>query len=227
MGKLYQKSFQGWGLLSQFPPFPYFPNLFNIVKLHVSYWISRPYLTGSCGDTRQIWMWFAVCKRQSPKFIFFHNGEINERSFSNPHPRARMQNTSAVTITVTSQEGRVVSNHRSFDRLFNILRRPTSNKYQVRKTGPLWGEFTGDRWISHKRASSTGKVSMSWRHYFTQTTECASSLFTKPHPRRFNHYMCVFFIGVNLICFNSNLLLVCGNQLSVQSYVMFRWLSIF
>ena len=37
---------QGWGLLSQFPPFRYFLSFFSVVRTHVSYWISRLYLTG-------------------------------------------------------------------------------------------------------------------------------------------------------------------------------------
>ena len=36
----------GWGLLSQFPPFRYFPIFFRIIKTHLPYWISRLYLTG-------------------------------------------------------------------------------------------------------------------------------------------------------------------------------------
>ena len=42
-GKLHQ----GWGLLSQFPPFRYFPKIFDIVKTHVSYWTSRLYLAAA------------------------------------------------------------------------------------------------------------------------------------------------------------------------------------
>ena len=40
----------------------------------------------SCGDTCQIWMW---CKESNMHFCKIENfayGEINERSFSNPHP---------------------------------------------------------------------------------------------------------------------------------------------
>ena len=43
---MFTRNGQGWGLLSQFPPFRYFPIFFSIVKPHVSYWISRLYLAG-------------------------------------------------------------------------------------------------------------------------------------------------------------------------------------
>ena len=53
---------QGWALLSQLPPFRYFPNLSALskhtldIKYHVYIWQVSPQL--SCGDTCQIWMWF-------------------------------------------------------------------------------------------------------------------------------------------------------------------------
>ena len=49
----------GWGLLSQFPPFRYFPNFSALLKqtlgieYHVYIWQVSPQL--SCGDTWQIW----------------------------------------------------------------------------------------------------------------------------------------------------------------------------
>ena len=82
---------QGWGLLSQFPPFRYFPifsalsNHTLTIEYHVYIWQVSPQL--SCGDTCQIWMWFEesnMCFCQVENFAY---GEINERSFSNPHPR--------------------------------------------------------------------------------------------------------------------------------------------
>ena len=40
------------------------------------------------------------------------------------------------------------------------------SKYQSHNHGPLWGEFTGDRWISlSQRVSNAETVSMSWRHH--------------------------------------------------------------
>ena len=83
---------QGWGLLSQFPPFRYFPifsalsNHTLAIEYHVYIWQVSPQL--SCGDTCQIWMWFEesnMCFCQVENFAY---GEINERSFSNPHPRS-------------------------------------------------------------------------------------------------------------------------------------------
>ena len=82
---------QGWGLLNQFPPFRYFPifsalsNHTLAIEYHVYIWQVSPQL--SCGDTCQIWMWFEesnMCFWQVENFAY---GEINERSFSNPHPR--------------------------------------------------------------------------------------------------------------------------------------------
>ena len=87
---------QGWGLLSQFPPFRYFPNCSSLskhtlaVKCRVYIWQVSPQL--SCGDTCQIWMWFEESNMYSCKIDNFAYGEINERSFSNPHPRWTLPN---------------------------------------------------------------------------------------------------------------------------------------
>ena len=40
----------------------------------------------SCGDTCQIWMWFEESNMYFCETEIFAYGEINERSFSNPHP---------------------------------------------------------------------------------------------------------------------------------------------
>ena len=82
---------QGWGLQSHFRPFRYFPNFSSLskhtltVKYRVYIWRVLPQL--SCGDTCQIWMW---CEHDNMCFCKIKNfayGKINERSFSNPHPR--------------------------------------------------------------------------------------------------------------------------------------------
>ena len=81
----------GWGLLSQFPPFRYFPNFSSLskhtltVKYRIYIWQVSPQL--SCGDTCQIWMWFDESNMYFCEIENFAYGEINERSFSNPHPR--------------------------------------------------------------------------------------------------------------------------------------------
>ena len=81
----------GWGLLSQFLPFRYFLNFSSLskhtlaVKYRVYIWQVSPQL--SCGDTCQIWMWFEESNMYFCKIEYFAYGEINERSFSNPHPR--------------------------------------------------------------------------------------------------------------------------------------------
>ena len=80
----------GWGLLSQFSPFRYFPHfpLLSKQKLaieyHVYIWQVSPQL--SCGDTCQIWMWFRESNRYFCEIENLAYGEISERSFSNPHP---------------------------------------------------------------------------------------------------------------------------------------------
>ena len=81
---------QGWGLLSQFSPFRYFPKFSALskhtltVRYRVYIWQVSPQL--SCGDTCQIWMWFEESNMYFCEIENFAYGEINERSFSNPHP---------------------------------------------------------------------------------------------------------------------------------------------
>ena len=81
---------QGWGLLNQFPPLRYFPNFSALSKhpfvleYHVYIWQVSPQL--SCGDSCQIWMWLKESNSHFCKIENFGYGEINERSFSNPHP---------------------------------------------------------------------------------------------------------------------------------------------
>ena len=41
----------------------------------------------SCGDTCQIWMWFEESNMHFFKIENFAYGKINERGFSDPHPR--------------------------------------------------------------------------------------------------------------------------------------------
>ena len=76
----------GWGLLSQFPPFRYFPifsalsNHTSAIEYHVYIWQVAAQL--SCGDTCQIWMWFEESNMYFWQVENFAYGEINERSFS-------------------------------------------------------------------------------------------------------------------------------------------------
>ena len=88
----------GWGLLSQFPPFRYFPNFSALskhtldIEYHVCIWQVSPQL--SCGDTCQKWKWFKESNRYFCQIENFAYGEFNERSFSNPHPRSITYNDS-------------------------------------------------------------------------------------------------------------------------------------
>ena len=83
----------GWGLLSLFPPFRYFPKFSTspkymlAIEYHVHIWQVLPQL--SCGDACQICMWFEECSRYLCMIEKFAYVEINERSFSNPHPLCR------------------------------------------------------------------------------------------------------------------------------------------
>ena len=78
------------GLLSQFPPFRYFPTFSELpkywlpIEYHIHIWQMSPQL--SCGDICQIWMWFEESSVYFCKIENLANGETNERSFSNPHP---------------------------------------------------------------------------------------------------------------------------------------------
>ena len=66
-------------------------------------------------------------------------------------------------ITVISQERYGVTNHRHYDCLLSILcSLTTKNTSKLHITGPLWGEFIGDRWT---RFSNLEGVSMTWRHH--------------------------------------------------------------
>ena len=95
------KSYQGWGLISQFSPFRYFPHfpLFSkqtvAIEYHVYIWQVSSQL--SCGDTCQIWMWFRESNWYFCKIENFAYGEISERSFSNPHPSRDPTGNSAIT----------------------------------------------------------------------------------------------------------------------------------
>ena len=90
---------QEWGLLSQFSPFRYFPTFSEWWKqwlpewYQVHIWQVSPQL--SCGDTWQIWTWLKVSNLYFYRIIISRNGEINERSFSNPHPRCVVTPTSS------------------------------------------------------------------------------------------------------------------------------------
>ena len=80
----------GWGLLSQFPPFRYFPNFSALskqtlaIEYHVYIWQVSPQL--SWGDICQILMWFEKSYMYFCHIENFAYGENNERSFSNPQP---------------------------------------------------------------------------------------------------------------------------------------------
>ena len=69
---------------------PLFSQIFSIVKTYVSYWISRLYLAGVIAAQLRGHL-SNITVIQMIQEVFFQDknayGEINERSFSNPHPR--------------------------------------------------------------------------------------------------------------------------------------------
>ena len=81
----------GWGLLSKFPPFRYFPNFsalpkyMLVIEYHVHIW--QVLLQLNCGDTCHIWTWCKESNRCLDRIENFAYGEINEQSFSNPQTR--------------------------------------------------------------------------------------------------------------------------------------------
>ena len=96
---------QGWGLLSQFPPFRYFHIVSGswkhtvAIEYHIHIWQVSPQL--SCGDTYQIWMLFKASNRYFCKIEYFAYGEINERSFSNPHRWWPVSTQTSINLNLT------------------------------------------------------------------------------------------------------------------------------
>ena len=78
------------GVTKPISSIPLFSEFFNIVKTRVSYWISRLYLTGvTTAELRWHLSNINVIKKSKRYFCNIENvayAEINERSFSNPHP---------------------------------------------------------------------------------------------------------------------------------------------
>ena len=80
----------GVWLMSQFPPFRYFPNLSGspkfmlAIEYYVHIWQVSPQFNS--GDTCQKWMWCKKINRYLGMIENFVYGEFNERGFSTPHP---------------------------------------------------------------------------------------------------------------------------------------------
>ena len=73
------------------------------IEYPVYIWQVLPQL--SCGDTCQIWTWFEESNMYFCHIENFAYGEINERSFSNPHPRAASEHPYDDIIQVISEKG--------------------------------------------------------------------------------------------------------------------------
>ena len=80
------------GITKSIPPFRYFPHFSTsprhtlAIGYRVYIWLVSSQL--SCDDSCQIWTWFKESNRYFRKIENFTLGEINERSFSHPHPRS-------------------------------------------------------------------------------------------------------------------------------------------
>ena len=83
----------GWGLLSRFPPFRYFPNFATSPKYTL--YIQLLNIT-FIFDTCKIWVRFKECNGYFCDIENFAYGEIDERSFSNSHPRRIVASHGAV-----------------------------------------------------------------------------------------------------------------------------------
>ena len=82
---------QGWGFLSQFLPFRYFPNFPALLK-HNTYWILHLYLTGATA-TQLWWHLSNINVIQSIWQLLLQVWKIFltetlTNSYSNPHPRS-------------------------------------------------------------------------------------------------------------------------------------------
>ena len=86
----FHKRYISHQLLRQFSLFCYFshfsasPKYILTSEYHVHIWQVSPQL--SCGDTWQMWKWCKESNRYFDRIENFAYGEINEQSFSNPHP---------------------------------------------------------------------------------------------------------------------------------------------
>ena len=80
----------GWGSLSQFLPFHYYPSFLELSKhrllIEYHFHIWQMSLQLSCRDTCPIWMWSNGCNMHICEIKNMPFREINEKSFSGPHP---------------------------------------------------------------------------------------------------------------------------------------------
>ena len=75
-----------------------------------------------------------------------------------------------------------VSNHQRPDCLLNGLFRRRSKNTKAHHHWPLWGEFTGDLWISITRASNAENISIWWRHHVIEISHPKPNSDASPVP---------------------------------------------
>ena len=59
----------------------------------------------------------------------------------------------------------VMASHRRLDCLPNRFQTQIKENIKTPRHWPLWGDFTGDRWIPRTKAQSRANVSIWWRHH--------------------------------------------------------------
>ena len=96
------KYYTGVGVTKPFSSVPLFSYFLSIVNTHVSYWISRLYLTGVAAAQLR---WhlsnmnvIQISNRHFGEIENFAHREINERSFSNPHPWCHMNSMASQIV---------------------------------------------------------------------------------------------------------------------------------
>ena len=90
-------------------------------------------------------------------------GKLLDESIGNYHITTSKQ---SITLQCRHNEGNSVLNHRRLDCLLGgLFRRRSRKKIKAQRHWPLWGEFTGDRWIHTQRASNVEHISIWWRNH--------------------------------------------------------------
>ena len=103
-------------------------------------------------------------------FIWRHNATISCINYVHGCVAPRVFWSHHHHISIASNERHVVFYHGSFDCLFNSSLESHQRNIKVRVTGPLWWEFTGDRWIPSTKGQKRGK------NFHLMTPSCLAHL---------------------------------------------------
>ena len=173
---------QGWCLLSQFPPFRWFPNFTRSAKhtltiaCHVYNWRVSPHL--SYGDTCQIWMWFEQPSRYFARWKFLlnmkklMNGALVTSTPDYKAINALKNKPIKVTLRWRHNGCDYVSNHQPHHCLLNrLFRRRSKKTSNIRVTGLCVGNSPGPvnsphKWPVTRKMFPFDDVIM-WNFFFT------------------------------------------------------------